>query len=137
MKLSALLTDTRAINDGTFVRVDELAFGDLEICTRGYTDDYVDAQAARLVQAAQEFNGDQRRIPNARLREINAGLLRDFLVLDVRNLDKDDGTPVTKDEFVAMLADPAAQRLSRACFAAAARVSARSVEQSKAAAGNP
>jgi hypothetical protein len=135
-RLKDFRSDTRAISDGAWIRVNEALYDDLEINTRGYTDDFVDAQAQRLARAAERVNGDLNRIPNAVRREINAALLRDFLVLDVRNLQDDDGNPVSRDQFLDMLSDPAYFRLSRACFEAAGRVTTQSVAQVEAAAGN-
>jgi hypothetical protein len=135
-KLSAFRSNTRAIADGAWVRVNEALYDDLDILTRGYTDEFVDAQTLRLQRCAEPYQGDQTRIPNAVRRGVNAGLLRDFLVLGVRNLLDDDGSEVTRDEFLAMLEDPAYYRLNRACFDAAARVTTQAGDQIKAAEGN-
>ena len=135
-KLSTFRTDTRAVNDGAFVRVDEAQFGDLEIKTRGFTDAFVDAQNARLTKAALSHDGDQSRIPNAERRAINAGLLRDHLVLDVRNLEGDDGLPVTREAFLDLLDQPEYGRLMGACWRAAAKINARGAEQAAEAVGN-
>ncbi|MDR3474428.1 MAG: hypothetical protein P4M09_22495 [Devosia sp.] len=135
-KLASFRTDTRAIQDGKWIRVSEALYDDLEILTRGYTDAFVDAQTARLTKAATPYDGNQTQIPNAERRQVNAGLLREFLVLDVRNLMGDDEQPVTRDAFLAMLDDPAYGRLARACWEAAGRVSTQSVAQVAAAAGN-
>jgi hypothetical protein len=135
-RLSEFRVDSRAIADGAWVRVDDALYGDLEILTRGFTDEFVDAQTARLARAANAYNNDQTRIPNAERRKINASLLRDFLVLDVRNLTDDDGHAVACDAFHAMLDDPAYFRLARACFEAAGRVSTQSEAQLRAAQGN-
>jgi hypothetical protein len=135
-KLSAFRSDTRAINDGAWIRVDDAAYGDLDIMSRGYTDEFVDAQNARLMKAAEPFLGDRDRIPNSVRREINAGLLRDFLVIDVRNLEGDDGKPVSVEQFHDMLEQPEYAKLQRACWLAAGRITTRAAEQAKAAAGN-
>lgn len=135
-KLSDFRTDTRAIKDGAWIRVNAALYDDLEIQTRGYTDDFIDAQARRLARAAEPFGGDQTQIPNAVRRQVNAGLLREFLVLGVRNLNNDAGEPVTLDEFLAMLDDPAYYRLSRAAFEAAGRVTTQVGAQVTAAVGN-
>jgi hypothetical protein len=135
-KLSMFTSDTRAINDGTWIRVNEALYGDLDILTRGHTDEFIDAQNARLRQAAQPYNNDPDRVPNAVRRDLNASLLRDYLVLDVRNLVDDDDAPVSKDQFIAMLDQPDYSKLARACWDAAARVTALSKEQLDAAKGN-
>lgn len=133
--LAEFQTDTRAINDGTWVRVNEALYGDLEILTRGFTDAFVDANNARMSKAAADFNGDRTMIPNSKLREINASLLEDHLVVDVRNLVS-AGNPVPVAEFHSMLYDPAYGKLARACWEAAGRVTTRSVAQVGAARGN-
>jgi hypothetical protein len=135
-RLQDFRSDTRAIADGAWVRVDEAMYDDLEILTRGFTDAFVDAQNRRLAKAAQPFSGEQTRIPNAVRRAINAGLLKDHLVLGVRNLLDEHDQPVTLEAFVEMLADPAYGRLARACFDAAGQVSVKSAEQLEHAAGN-
>jgi len=135
-KLSDFRSDTKAIQDGAWIRVNEALYDDLEIQTRGYTDEFVDAQTLRLARAAEPFNNDLTRIPNAVRRTINGDLLREFLVLGVRNLADDDGEPVTRDDFLAMLGDPAYYKLARACFDAAGRVTSKAAEQVKAAMGN-
>ncbi|HJZ22049.1 MAG TPA: hypothetical protein VJ226_13890 [Bradyrhizobium sp.] len=135
-KLSAFRADTKAIQDGVWLRVNDALYDDLEIQTRGYTDEFVDAQTLRLARAAESLNGDTTRIPNAVRRLINGELIRDFLVLGVRNLADDDGQPVTIAAFKQMLTDPAYYKLSRACFDAAARVTTKSADQVVAAMGN-
>lgn len=135
-KLSAFRADTRAIQDGAWIRVNEALYDDVEILTRGYTDDFVDTQQLRLIRAAEPFNGDITRIPNAVRRTLNAKLAKEFLVLGVRNLLDDDDVPVELDRFLQMLDDPAYNRLARACFDAASRVTNQSSEQIKAAVGN-
>ena len=136
-KLSAFRSDRKAIVDGAWVRVNEALYDDLEILTRGFTDEFVDAQTLRLQRAAEPYAGDQTRIPNALRREVNAGLLRDYLVLGVRNLiDDDTGDPVTLDAFLTMLDDPQYFRLNRASFDAAGRVTTQSAKQIEHAMGN-
>jgi hypothetical protein len=134
--LNEFRSDTRAINDGIWVRVNE-AFGDLEIQVRGFTDGFHDARAARTAAAAEPYAGDEKRIPNAETRRINASLMQDFLIIGVRNLHHDDtGAEVTVEEFHKFLFQPEYGRLSRLCWEAAGRVSARSIAQVEAAAKN-
>lgn len=135
-KLADFKVDTRAINDGSWERVDEARYGDLEIRSRGFTDQFVDMQAKMLRKAAEPYGGNQEDIPNDVRRMINADLCRGVLVLDVRNLTDDDGHAVTIEAFHTMLDDPAYARLLRACFDAAAKVSTRSEAMAKAIAGN-
>jgi hypothetical protein len=49
----------------------------------------------------------------------------EHVVLDVRNLEHDDGTKVTFDEFTQMLRDPDYAELATACSAAASQVGKR------------
>lgn len=135
-KLSDFRSNSRAIQDGAWVRVNEAVYGDLEILTRGFTDEFIDAQNAALDKAAERFDKDRSRIGNAELRAINAGLLREHLVLDVRNLSDDDDQPVSIDKFHEMLADAEFAKLSRACWEAANKVSNMSKKQLDAAMGN-
>jgi hypothetical protein len=121
--------DTRAIQDGAWIRVNESLYGDLEILTRGFTDEFVDANKQRTKHLASRYGGDSDRIPNADMRELNASLLREYLVLDVRNLTDDDGEVVKAAEFHGLLGDPAYGQLARACWDAAGRVSTQSAEQ--------
>ncbi len=136
-KLSSLLSDTKSIDEGMWQPVNPAFYDDLEIFTRGFTDDFVDAQAARLRKLRLDndiIEGDP--LPNAMQRELNAGLLRDLLVLDVRNLEGDDGIQVSVEDFKAMLDKPNAGRLVRACWEAASRVSSRTTKSTAAALGN-
>lgn len=135
-RLRDFRSDTTAINDGSWVRVDEALFGDLDILSRGYTDAFIDAQAARERKAAEPYAGDTTRLPNAVRRSINATLLRDFLVLGVRNLLDDNDEPVAVEAFLDMLDDPACHRLTRACWLAAGRVNAMTAAQVDTALGN-
>lgn len=133
-KLKDFRTDTQAINDGVWIKVGA-EFDDLEILTRGFTDQFFDAQEARLERAAQAYGGDRAKIPNAERRTVNASLLEDFLVLDVRNLD-DEGKPVSKEDFYSMLYTPQYGMLARACWSSAGKVSSMSAEKLKVALGN-
>lgn len=135
-KLSDFTSDTKAISDGVWLRVNEAVYGDLEILSRGYTDEFVDAQNARLRRAADPYGGDRTQIPNAIWRTVNASLCRDILVLGVRNLKDDDGNEVTLDAFYDMLDHPKYQKLARAAMDAAARVTTASGEQLKVMTGN-
>jgi hypothetical protein len=129
VKLSDFRSDTKAIQDGVWVRVDERNYGDLEILSRGSTDEFIDASADRWAKAAEKYGGDRSRIPNSEGRKIQASLFEDYLILDVRNLSDDDGNPVDVRTFHAMLYDPQFQKLSNACRDAVAKVNARQGEQ--------
>jgi hypothetical protein len=123
-KLSTFKTNSRALKEGEWVRPGE-EYGDLEILTRGLTDTYFDAQAARQRRAAVGFGGNVDKLPVAIRRAINLDLLIEHVVLDVRNLEHDDGTKVTFDQFTQMLRDPDYAELATACFAAASLVGRR------------
>ena len=136
MKLSALKIDSAAINDGVWVDIEQ--FPGLRIKTRGYTDAFVDAQSRRLAVAADKYRGDPARIPNADRRAINAGLLNDFLILDVDGLYSDDAETqkVSVEDFRKLLADPDYARLMRCCWEAASLVASGAVKQAEEAEGN-
>lgn len=135
-RLKDFRTDTHALTDGVWIRVNESLYGDLEIMARGFTDDFVDARNARMKKAAKRYGQDETQIPNAELRDINASLLRDFLLMNVRNLEGDDGNPVPFVEFSATLTDPSYSQLAKACWDAAIKVSSLNVEELEDAVGN-
>lgn len=120
-KLSAFRTDSAAIKGGEWIRVGE-EYDDLEILTRGITDEYLDAQATRQRRAASGFNGDASKIPSAIRRAINVECLIAHTVLGVRNLKHDDGRDVTLAEFQDLLRNPDYGDLVVACFKAAGQV---------------
>lgn len=134
-KLANFRVDTRAINDGAWIRVGP-EYDDLEILSRGFTDDFLDAQEARLQKAAQAYNGDQAKIPNGERRSINASLLEDFLILDIRNMVDELGKVVEIKDFHSMLYEPDYSMLSRACWLSAGRVTNTSAEKLKSQLGN-
>lgn len=133
-KLSHFRRNSRAVQDGEWVRLEDF-FG-IEIYTRGATDQYVDALNAALAAAAKPYGGDQARIPNAERRQINIELLLEYCVMDVRNLEGDDGQPLPFAEFTDMVRHPDYTDLWRACDNAASRVGRLKAERAKAAEGN-
>jgi hypothetical protein len=134
-KLSSFKQDAKAIAEGEWVRVGE-EYDDLEIRTRGFTDAYFDAQAARQRRAAVGLGGDVSKLPSAIRRSINVDCLIQHVVLDVRNLTHDDGKPVTHDEFCDLLRDPNYAELVVACFKAAGKVGQRRTADLEDASGN-
>jgi hypothetical protein len=122
-KLALFRIDGRAVREGEWVSVEE--YGDLEILTRGFGDEYTDAQARRQRQAAKAFGGDTDKLPVKIRRQINIECLIAHVVRDVRNLEHDDGTPVAFPEFCDLLRDPDYPGLLLASFQAAAQVGAR------------
>lgn len=135
-KLSDFRSDSKAISDGLWVLVDEVMFDDIEILSRGYTDEFIDAQNAMIRKWARRYNGDKERITNAEYRDINATLMREYLVIDVRGLNNDDDKPVTVTEFHEMLFKNEYTKLARAVWEAAGRVTMRTDSQRLAAEGN-
>jgi hypothetical protein len=132
-RLKEFQSDQKAIDEGEWVLPGEAVYGDLEIKTRGFSDQFKEARARRWAKASAAYNGT---VPEALGRKINAELLADFLILDVRNLTHDSGEPVTVAEFRKMLLLPEWDRLARACWDAAAMVTNRSMAQREDAAGN-
>jgi hypothetical protein len=136
VELNELLSNTSIIRDGTWIEVDKGLYGDLRIKSRGYTDDFVDAQAALSAKARNELGlNPNDPLPNKVQREINAKLLREHLVLGVENLTN-QGQAITVEQFWDMLDKENAVRLAAACWKAAGRVSARTVKQEEADLGN-
>lgn len=122
-KLSAFRTNSRAIAEGEWVPVPE--YGDLEILTRGFGDQYADAMAMRQRRAAVGFNGDTTKLPAAIRRRINIECLIEFVLRDVRNLTHDDETPIDFAEFCELLRNPDYEPMVVACLQAASLVGQR------------
>jgi hypothetical protein len=134
-KLSKFRTDSRAIQEGEWIVVGD-EYEDLEIRTRGFTDAYFDAQAARQRRAAVSLGGDVSKLPSGLRRQINIDCLIQHVVLDVRNLEDDKGQPVTAEQFHALLRDPDYSELVVACFSAAGKVGQRRQADLEDAVGN-
>ena len=134
-KLSQLKQDHAAITEGEWIRVGD-EYDDLEILTRGITDLYLDAQAAKQRRAAVGFGGDVDRLPVAIRRKINVECLIAHVVLDVRNLTDDAGQPVSFAQFKELLHDRDYTPLVSACFLAASQVGRRTAADIEEASGN-
>lgn len=134
-KLSSFRTNSKAIQEGEWVKVGE-EYDDLEIKTRGFSDVYFDAQAAKQRRAATGFGGDVTKLPSALRRSINVEALIAHVVLDVRNLTDDAGKPVTKDQFCDLLRNDDYAELVVACFKAAGQVGQRKAADIEDAVGN-
>lgn len=134
--LADLKTDSAAINDGEWKKIDK--YPGLEIKSRGYTDQFIDAQSRRLRKVAEKYRGDVTAIPNAVRRQLNAELLCEFLVLDVRGLfhDKEKKRPVSLEEFKGLLPNPDYRELMAACWEAAGLVTTEAGKQAEDAEGN-
>ena len=134
-KLSQLKHHHAAITEGEWIRVGD-EYDDLEILTRGITDLYLDAQAAKQRRAAVGFGGDVDRLPVAIRRKINVECLIAHVVLDVRNLTDDAGQPVSFAQFKELLHGRDYTPLVSACFLAASQVGRRTAADLEEASGN-
>lgn len=135
MLLNETKTNTAIITQGTFVAVP--GYPGLEIKARGYTDEFIDARARMENEADLANKGTV--ITNAQRRKINAALLSDYLIVDVRGLFNGPGpeeNPVTVDQLKTLLALPEYTRLARACWAAAGAAQVEAESQIQAAEGN-
>ncbi|WP_212374521.1 hypothetical protein [Acetobacter persici] len=134
--LADLKTDSAAINDGEWKKIDK--YPGLEIKSRGFTDQFIDAQNRRLRKVAEKYRGDVSAIPNAVRRQLNAELLCEFLVLDVRGLfhDKEQHHAVSVEEFKNLLPNPDYRELMGACWEAAGLVTTEAGKQAEDATGN-
>ena len=134
MLLSELKTNSAAIQDGIFVKVP--GFPGLEIKTRGYTDEYIDARNRMNREIADQNGGT---VSNAQARKVNAELLKEYLLLDVKGLFNGPGpeeNPVTVDHLKTLLDKPEYSRLARACWAAVGAVQVAAEKQTQDAEGN-
>lgn len=122
-KLSLFRVNGAAVREGEWIPVED--YGDLEIFTRGFGDEYSDAQARKQRQAAKSLGGDTDKLPVKVRRQINVECLIAHVVRDVRNLEHDDGSPVSFAEFCDLLRDPDYPGLLIASFTAAAMVGTR------------
>lgn len=129
--------DSQAIENGEWVLVGG-EFDDLEVHTKGMTDQYFDLQAAKLNKAARSVGGDVNRLPGKVRRQITVDCIINTLFLDVRNLYHDDEKkePVTKEEFIELLRDPDYMELVVAVMRAAGRVGQARAEAVEEAVGN-
>jgi hypothetical protein len=120
-KLSKFTINSKALLDGEWVSPGE-EYDDLMLYLRGFTDAYADARNTRMRKVAMAFGGREDRIPTERSRDILVDCLDKFVVLDVKNLQHDDGKDVTRDEFIGLLRTPAGAELLVATINAASRV---------------
>ena len=113
---------TKAIDSGEWVRVGD-EYDDLEIMTRGFTDEYTDMRNALLRRTAtQKYRGDASKITTAEGRDITVDCLEAKCLLGVRNLVDDAGQPVVMPAFLKMLRDPDYSDLFTAALVACANV---------------
>ncbi len=135
-KLSIFKINSNAVRDGEWVRVGE-EFDDLEIQTRGFTDQFNDVRAAKLRRAAQlGHSGDVARLPAADFREINIDCIADLCLQDVRNLVDEAGNKVGFADFCALLRHPDYPKLYEAVLRAIGQVGIIRAQSVQAAVGN-
>lgn len=103
-KFSSLRVDQTLVSGGEWFTIPEFNKG--EFLLKGmsgaeYNDhaNYLRGEAAKKLMVAPD------ELPYNVGTRINAQLIRELLVVDVRNLKDDDGNEVTKDEFLALLDD--------------------------------
>lgn len=120
-KLSGFKVDAAAHKEGAWVQPGP-EYGDLEFLTRGFTDEYRDAMAARQRRAAVGFGGDVTKLPASIRRSIMVDCLTKFVTRDVRNLEDDNGQPIDFATMCPLLSQPAYDDLLSAALQAAAIV---------------
>ncbi len=134
-KLSSFKVDSNAVEAGEWQSPGD-EYDDMEIRTRGFTDLYTDARAARMRRLAVGFGGDERKVPNKLQREVIVDCLIKHVILDVRGLVDDAGTPVTFAAFCDLLRNPDYADLFKACVNAASMVGLQSRQDTADALGN-
>jgi hypothetical protein len=134
-RLSSFKIDSKAREQGEWVSPGD-EYGNLEILTRGFTDSYTDARAAKVRRAAMQFGGDASKIPSAVSRAISVDCMIAHVLLGVRGLEDDTGQPVEFAAFVGLLRDPDYGDLFVAAVRAASMVGMRKVADINDALGN-
>lgn len=135
-KLTNFKRDSKAIAEGEWISPGE-EYEDLEIMTRGYTDMYADTRASRLRRAVTTAGvRSVESLPSATVRTITVECLISHVLLDVRGLAHEDGTPVSFGEFCELLRNPDYGDLFVAAVTAASRVGMKRAEDLADALGN-
>ena len=119
--LNKFKIDSKRVADGDWISPGE-EYDDLEIKTRGFTDEYTDARNSKIRRASALYNNDPARIPTAVSRAITVECMIKYVVQDVRNLKDANEQPVNFAQFCDMLLDPDYYDLVVACIKAAAIV---------------
>lgn len=142
MLFNTLKIDTAAINEGRavpFPVADKLTKIVPVVTVRGFTDDFIDARNAARRALSEKYEGGWQAAPNDEVRQMNARLLKDHIVVSISGLFKGPGpeeNPVTLEEFTAALADPDYGKYADICWNAAAQVNLDAEKQRAEAEGN-
>ena len=123
-KLTSFKVDAKAIEEGEWIRPGE-EYEDLEFRTRGFTDAYEDARAAKTRRAAARFGGDASKIPQSERRAILIDCLLAHVLLDVRGLNDEHDQPIPFNVLAGHLHDASFAPLVSAALTAAAQISNR------------
>lgn len=134
-KLKDFRRNSQAVEDGEWVRVAD-EFDDLEVKVRGYTARYHDLRNAKMRKAAVAVGGDQSRVPAATADAIVLECMLAHIFLDVRNLEDEHGSPVTREGFIDLLRNPDYRQLVNAVLVAAGKVGQMNEDEKVEAAGN-
>lgn len=118
-KLSSFKRDAKVRESGAWISPGD-EYDGLEILTRGFTNAYRDAVAAKMRQAAVPFLTDQMRVPAATRQMITVDCLVEHVLLDVRGIC-DDAGPVPFAKFCDLLRDPLYDDLYTAVVKASAQ----------------
>lgn len=135
VKLLKLRRDAQKVQDGEWIRPGE-EFEDLELKIRGYTFEFTDARAERFRAAARKYGGDINKVKGKESHAIVVSTIRDYLLLDVRGVQDQDGNPVTVEVFGQLLGDLNFQLLVKACIDAAGQVGQEKIEDDEIAVKN-
>ncbi|MFL7901575.1 hypothetical protein ACJ41P_10610 [Azospirillum argentinense] len=131
--LDHLLLDEDVSSAGRWVQPDpDLP---LRIKTKGFTDEYFDAQARMQRSAAKGFNGDTERLPSSLKRDINAKCLLKHSLVDVENCVI-GGKSLTIEEFGDIIQTERGKRLLGLAFTAAGMAHDAQKAEHEAAVGN-
>lgn len=131
--LDHLLIDEDVSTAGRWVQPDP--DHPMRIKTRGFTDEYFDAQARMQRSAAKGFNGDTERLPNAMKREINAKCLLKHSLVDIENCVI-GGKALSIDEFGDLIQTERGKKLLGLAFTAAGMAHEANTAEAKEAEGN-
>lgn len=107
MKLSSLKTDSKRAEQGVWVG-DIPEMGDVKLLVRGWNNLAFRAQQQKLIRALPRgLRSGMQLLPKVQ-DQISAKCMRDTILLDWRNIQADDGSPIHYDRELAgkLLEDP-------------------------------